>query len=220
MTAKRIPPPPSVEVKPSAGLPADHLETLPIPSSEAMPPGIEGTPEAPQIESEAPVGYCSPPQHTRWQKGAPSPNPKGRPPKPPSGVLMKKMELLIEVNEDGVLRQMTRRAYLDRLVRDKAMSEGGPWLKLWEQRKLYDAVLRQRVAEYQARRAKETPADKEAAKRRSSEASRDATYAWIEQNFAGVHEVERKLLEAGVIVETPEGLALGKGWEVGDQDDS
>ena len=71
----------------------------------------------PQIESEAPVGYCSPPQHTRWQKGAPSPNPKGRPPKPPSGVLTKKMEQLIEVNEGGVWREITRRAALDRITR-------------------------------------------------------------------------------------------------------
>lgn len=38
-----------------------------------------------QPTGDYPVGYCRTAQHTRWQKGGPSPNPKGRPKRKLSG---------------------------------------------------------------------------------------------------------------------------------------
>lgn len=44
-------------------------------------PAMSKKPGTPRGASEAPyeTGYCKPPERTRWKKGGPSPNPKGRP---------------------------------------------------------------------------------------------------------------------------------------------
>ena len=47
------------------------------------------------------VGYGKPPKHTRWKKGQPSPNPKGR----PKGTRNLKTDLLDELGEKIILRE-------------------------------------------------------------------------------------------------------------------
>lgn len=63
------------------------------------------------------VGKGKPPKHTRWQPDCPSPNPKGRPPKPKPGQrkLDHYLDQIVEVpGPDGKIERMTKRelAYL------------------------------------------------------------------------------------------------------------
>jgi hypothetical protein len=176
-----------------------RLETLPMPLAES-----EGEPPPAQR-----VGYGNPPAHTRWQKGGPSPNPNGRPPKRRGGKLTEMMQRIVEV--DGG-RQLTRRAALDRVTREKAMTTGGNWLTLWEKREAHDRRIRERVQAFHQRLAQETPAEKSVRERERKHRAGDALYNWIEQHFAGLFDTERKLLESGVIVETSDGFALTKNW--------
>lgn len=75
------------------------------------------------------VGYKKPPKNTRWQKGCPSPNPKGRPKKPKT--LKEAMQLTLNKeinvkNEKGELKKITgaealaNRALADAIAKDGA----------------------------------------------------------------------------------------------------
>lgn len=55
-------------------------------------------------------GYCVTPERTRWKKGAPSPNPRGRPPKPktPALTIDAASRALIPITRNGRVIKVTR----------------------------------------------------------------------------------------------------------------
>lgn len=150
------------------------------------------------------VGYCSPPKNTRWKKGGPSPNPRGRPKKQRSAKLAQLMEELIQPH--GSSETMTKREALDKIVLKHAINDGGPWLKLWEDRKERDGKLRQREADVSNRNASSNRADVIALQVRQEINSRDLLLSFIRKYFPGVVETEQKLDNAGLIVRTEAGL--------------
>ena len=179
-------------------MPDEPLETLPLPEKQ-------NGDEADTVENGK-VGYCSPPTSTRWKKGCASPNPFGRPRKQRTGRLTQMMEELVE--HSGPERKLTRREALDRILRDMAIKEGGRWLRLLEERKERDQILRQEVAADRQRNGGFKPVDMVAERVRQQARLYDILYRLVLKHFPGVVETECKLLEAGVIVRTGEGYRL------------
>lgn len=143
------------------------------------------------------VGYCSPPKNTRWKKGGPSPNPRGRPRKQQSTKLV---QLLGEpIQPHGSNETMTRREALDQIVLRHAINDGGPWLKLWEERKEQDSKLREREANASNRSANSNRLDEMALQVRREIHFRNVLLSFIRRHFPGVVETEQKLDSAGLM---------------------
>ena len=74
------------------------------------------------------VGYKKPPKNTRWQKGCPSPNPKGRPKKPKTLKEAMQITLNKEINvknEKGELKKITgAEALANRTLADAIAKDG------------------------------------------------------------------------------------------------
>lgn len=198
MTAKRTPPPMPEDGDRPPDLFDEPLETLPAAG--------EGEGEEPP-----PVGYGSPPLHTRWKKGGPSPNPYGRPPKPRGGRLMEMMRQPVSIEHNGAALQITRREALDRIVRDKAIATGGRWLRLWDQGQARDQQLRRRVDAWHERLSGDPEMSKTARRIRADSAAGDKFIQWIDTHFAGVMETHKRLLDMGAIIDTPDGIRLTNG---------
>jgi len=60
-------------------------------------------------EKEYEVGYCKPPQHTRFKKGRPSANPRGRPSKNLVTLLATGLDKKVVATESGQRRRITKR---------------------------------------------------------------------------------------------------------------
>ena len=178
----------------------DVLETLPMPASPGEPLAGDGA------GTDPPVGYASPPVRSRWKKGGASPNPRGRPPKQVKGPLTNMMAQEIDTQVDGVQMKLTKRAVLDRILRDKAIKDGGPWLRLWDQCQARDEHLRVRVELYRQR--KDNKIARTGQRLRADIAFRDTLFRWVERCFPGVVDVERRLLERGAIQRGANGLGL------------
>ena len=72
-------------------------------------------------DSEHPVGYCNPPEHSRFKKGK-SGNPRGRPKKPEDIYTVLNRALNRKVTVQGVERKIPMREALIRKLRDLALS--------------------------------------------------------------------------------------------------
>ena len=82
-----------------------------------------------QPTGDYPVGYCRTAQHTRWQKGGPSPNPKGRPKRKLSGDIGESVNnLLAETGWVEIDGKRKRRSNADKvaLVRLRETFQGKP----------------------------------------------------------------------------------------------
>lgn len=197
MTAKRTPPPMLEDGNRPSDLFDEPLETLPAAG--------DGEGEAPP-----PVGYASPPLHTRWKKGGPSPNPHGRPPKLRGGRLMEMMQQPIIAEHNGAGVQMTKREALDRIVRDLAFAKGGRWLKLWDQCQERDQQLRRRVAVWHERLATDPEMSQTARRIRAYSNMGDKLVSYMDTHFAGVMETHKRLIDIGAIIDTADGIRLAK----------
>jgi len=70
------------------------------------------------------VGYGKPPRHTRFKKGAPSANPRGRPPKNMAALLVEGLNKKVTVTEDGRRRKVTlREAITSQLINKSASAD-------------------------------------------------------------------------------------------------
>lgn len=76
--------------------------------SSASNDAPEGATPGP-VDDEKP-GYCVTPKHTRWKKGAPSPNPRGRPPKPktPDAIIEETSRALIAIKHNNKVIKVTQ----------------------------------------------------------------------------------------------------------------
>ena len=84
-----------------------------------------------------PVGYCSPPQHSRFKKGR-SGNPKGRPRKPDDAYTLLQRVLKRKVRPKGSEKQMHMSEALIRKLKEVALSGDRRALDL--QREILDAA--------------------------------------------------------------------------------
>ena len=70
------------------------------------------------------VGYGKPPRHTRFEKGAPSANPRGRPRKDMAALLVEGLNKPVVVTEDGQRRTITvREAIITQLINKSATAD-------------------------------------------------------------------------------------------------
>lgn len=129
------------EVAAAPSIPAEALTSSPETARASASP-------APYSRQSAAVGYRSPPEHTRWKKGAASPNPRGRPAKRRGGKITALMEQKISVRTAAGKRAMTRREALDRKVIELAFRETR-FRDLWKQRQERDESLQMKRAEYE-----------------------------------------------------------------------
>lgn len=90
-------------------------------------------------ETRHPVGYCSPPEHSRFIKGI-SGNPKGRPKKPDDLYTVLNRALNRKVTVQGLDRRVPMREALIRKLRELALSGDRRALKL--QRRILDEAGR------------------------------------------------------------------------------
>ena len=72
-------------------------------------------------DTQHPVGYCSPPEHSRFKKGK-SGNPRGRPKKPEDIYTVLNRALSRKMTVQGVERKIPMREALIRKLRDLALS--------------------------------------------------------------------------------------------------
>lgn len=70
------------------------------------------------------VGYGKPPRHTRFKKGEPSANPRGRPAKNLMALLVEGLNKPVVVTEDGQRRTITvREAIITQLINKSATAD-------------------------------------------------------------------------------------------------
>jgi hypothetical protein len=70
------------------------------------------------------VGYGKPPRHTRFKKGEPSANPRGRPAKNLAALLVEGLNKPVVVTEDGQRRTITvREAIVTQLINKSATAD-------------------------------------------------------------------------------------------------
>ncbi len=70
------------------------------------------------------VGYGKPPRHTRFKKGEPSANPRGRPAKNLMALLVEGLNKPVVVTEDGQRRTITvREAIVTQLINKSATAD-------------------------------------------------------------------------------------------------
>ncbi len=70
------------------------------------------------------VGYGKPPRHTRFKKGEPSANPRGRPRKNLATLLVEGLNRQVAVTEDGRRRKITvREAVVAQLINKSATAD-------------------------------------------------------------------------------------------------
>ena len=70
------------------------------------------------------VGYGKPPRHTRFKKGAPSANPRGRPRQNMAALLVEGLNKKVVVTEDGRRRKITvREAIVKQLINQSATAD-------------------------------------------------------------------------------------------------
>ena len=68
------------------------------------------------------VGYGKPPRHTRFEKGAPSANPRGRPRKDMAALLVEGLNKKVVVTENGRRRRITLREAITRQLINQSAS--------------------------------------------------------------------------------------------------
>lgn len=138
------------------------------------------------------VGPGKPPLETRWRKGAPSPNPRGRPPRKRLGHVSEMLSRPIEVSSGGNCRTITNREALDLSLRSKAIEEGGAWKKLWDQQQRLDGKLEERSRRSQELAARMAEQSTAARVRREIRLN-DLAFALIERISPGLLDTLRVL---------------------------
>lgn len=125
-----------------------------LPSDDDHPEDLFGPPNPKRLETLPPPvnepKQDGPPSPSLWQKGGPSPNPKGRPPKSRMGPVTKFLVRKITVRINGAEVWISRRETIDRRLRDDAVLKGGGYLKLWRERQARDRRLEAERQEYAA----------------------------------------------------------------------
>lgn len=156
--------------------------------------------------SAHPVGYCNPPQEHRWKKGCRSPNPRGRPPKLLVGPFTQQMNERIDVDGYG---QVSKREALDQVVISHAITKGGRWQDLLDERQARDRALKDRVEAFREY-SRETPISATAEKIRREAEQRQFEYDFLNQRFPGLMEAVHKLSDLGAFA--PEGGYERAAW--------
>ena len=97
------------------------------------------------------VGYKKPPKDCRWEKGCPSPNPKGRPKKPRSLKEAMQITLNKEINiknEKGELKKITgAEALVNRTLAD-AIAKDGATRRMFFKDDLLNLPMKEQEYEY------------------------------------------------------------------------
>ncbi|MBV8130974.1 MAG: hypothetical protein JO282_00485 [Alphaproteobacteria bacterium] len=76
------------------------------------------------FEMDYEVGYGKPPRHTRFKKGEPSANPRGRPRTNMAALLVEGLNKKVVVTEDGRRRKITvREAIVKQLINQSATAD-------------------------------------------------------------------------------------------------
>jgi hypothetical protein len=189
---RRLPDPPDHERPDDLFGGPEQLETLPLTDCGAR--GIEEHAGRLSSGADYKVGPGRPPMESRWKKGSPSPNPRGRPPKKPGGQLGAILSRTMELSSGGQTRTMTRRAVLDLSLRGKAIEEGGEWLKLWKRQQEIDGKRAERVRRSEEQQARLSDNSTAARVRREIWQS-DFMFALFERVFPGLLDTLRILGE-------------------------
>lgn len=103
------------------------------------------------------VGYKKPPKDCRWEKGCPSPNPKGRPKKPRSIKEAMQLTLNKEINiknEKGELKKITGAEALANRTLADAIAKDGATRRMFFKDELLNLQTKEQEYEY-------TPEEKE-----------------------------------------------------------
>ena len=162
---------------------SEPLETLP-------PPGREGE------DNDYKVGPGHPPLPSRWEKGGPSPNPYGRPPKAEAGPVHARLAQKRVVTIEGVRKPLTERELLDRVVLQKAQLGNLSAMKLFAERQKVDEQIREQHArEISSRQSAHIS---ETSRKLAAEIRvRDALYNAIQTACPGLLDALEKLQSAG-----------------------
>ncbi len=160
------------------------LETLPMPTDRSRPTPMDRAARRPA---------------KAWEKGGPSPNRRGRPPKTSDGPVTRMLQEVIQ-SPDG--RLITKREMLDRQVLSMAVSKGGRWSRLWDARQQRDRELNARLQ----LETKPTTGDRLQAQSRT----RDFVFACYERIAPGYLKAYTTLLARGVIQPWPDGIEIAR----------
>lgn len=92
------------------------------------------------------VGYGKPPRHTRFKLGGPSPNPSGRPRRPPTFLeeFARELDVKVQVQDGGRRRRYTKRQLITKQVVNGAVKGDRTSLRFVQ---ALQAVLDSRITE-------------------------------------------------------------------------
>ena len=159
------------------------LETLPLPAQD----GGDGYK----------VGPGQPPLHSRWQKGQPSPNPRGRPAQRLHGPVSKALAVQMFVTIDGKRTKKSKRELLDRTVMAKAIKGDLKAIKLWSELQARDQ--RKRETDFRSSSSKASALSATSRALKGEQLFRALILRTIERHYPGLLDAIQKLEDVGAI---------------------